>query len=159
MTDTPRLDTWLATQRLQDTFDGYSASEIEAMPMADYARIRERAGLDPIDPYTDAYAAYEPPGQDPAPAPQNAPGAPQSAPEGITDAEFHAWRAGRVSGGEGVGIMNQQGGTDAWVAAARTKVGRTKYGQQNTQDAAKPDASKYLNNGGQQVAGRTGYYR
>ena len=64
------IDQWAASQRLQDTFYGYSAAEIEAMPMDAYRAIRRRAGLPDVDPYTDAYAKYEPPGQEPASAPR-----------------------------------------------------------------------------------------
>ena len=64
-----------------------------------------------------------------------------------------------VSGREyGVGVMNSGAGTADWVAAARTKVGRTKYGQGNVQDAARIDAGKYLR-ANEPVTGRATYYR
>lgn len=163
MSDTPtRLDTYLAAQRIQDEFYGFSADEIERMPMDVYQRLRARAGLSDVDPYSDAYAAYEPPG---TPTTISAPDAAQAnadavqgQPRGITDEEFLAWRAGRVSGGEGVGIMNQQGGTDAWVAAARAKSGRTGMNKSNVQRAAQIDGSKYLTPN-EPVTGRANFYR
>lgn len=149
---TPRLDTFLAGQRIQDTFCGFSADEIEAMPMIDYARIRERAGLDPIDPYTDAYAKYEtlaPHGQDPAPAAAQALQEPPAGlPQGLdpnSDEYFLAWRAQRVSGGEGRGIFDSVGSrSDEYTAAVRNQVGRTAYGRQNVIEPPRLEG-RYIN--------------
>ena len=168
MTDglTPRLDTLLAAQRMQDEFYGFSADEIERMPMADYARIRERAGLDPIDPYTDAYAKYEPPGvpQQPPAAPETAPEATETAPQGIdlahmTMEQYSQIRAQLGVGGREYGKGALDGGSTAdWVQAAQRKVGRSGWQGGNVQDAARIDASKYLTRN-EPVTGRTGYYR
>jgi len=82
-------------------------------------------------------------------------------PQGIdpnSDEYFLAWRQNRARGGEGRGALDG-GGTADWIAAAQSRgIGRTQYGQQNTQDAARIDASKYLDNGGQQIAGRAHFY-
>lgn len=53
------------------------------------------------------------------------------------------------------------GGTQDWIAAAQKRghAGRTSYSQSNVQDAARPDAAKYYDSGGQQVTGRAGFYR
>lgn len=152
------IDQWATAQGMLDTFDGYSAVKIENMPMEQYARLSHRpvpaeAATAALDAKYQASAAQVP--QQPQQPVQEA----QQPVQDITDEQFLAWRASRVGGGENIGIMNSNSGTDAWVAAARAKVGRTQYGQQNTQDAARIDASKYLDNGGQQIAGRAHFYK
>lgn len=135
MTDTPQLDTFLVAQRMADEFDGYSAGEIERMPMSDYARIRERAGLDPVDPFASAYSQYESehqaPEQPPAPLQE-----PQSAPEDITNEQFLAWRQNRVSGGEGRGVFDSVGSqSDEFTSAVRRQAGRGALSNANVEDA------------------------
>jgi hypothetical protein len=137
MTDgnTPRLDTYLAAQRMQDEFYGFSAGEIERMPMDVYQRLRARAGLPEVDPYRDAYAAYEPPG---TPMTLPAPEAAQvnaDAVQGIdpnSDEYFLAWRQNRVSDGEGRGIFDSVGSQSAaYRQATARQAGRTAYSQGN----------------------------
>jgi len=130
MTDTSRLSAWLDAQKLAGDYElsGLSAQEINRLSMTDYARIRERAGLPAIDPYADAYASYEPPAPQGQEAGQNAPGAPQSAPQGIdpySDEFFLAWRANRRSGGEHKGIFDSVGSqSDAYREATARQAGR-----------------------------------
>lgn len=49
MTDTPMTDAWLASQQMMETFSGFSPDEIERMSMAQYAKLRQRAGLPPVE--------------------------------------------------------------------------------------------------------------
>jgi len=125
---TDRLDTWLAAQRMHDEFHGYTAAEIEAMPMDVYHKLRARAGLAPVDPFSDAYAAYDaPPQADTVPAPE-AVQANADAVQGLdpnSDAYFLAWRSQRTRGGEGVGIF---GGS---TAQSKTAFGRSQYSRAN----------------------------
>lgn len=70
-------EAFLAASQLREATEDLSAQEINRLPMADYAKIRERAGLPAADPFAEAYAP-EPPGRPrEAPAPtQTAPPAP-----------------------------------------------------------------------------------
>jgi hypothetical protein len=166
MTDASRLDAFLAAQRMQDEFYGFSAGEIERMPFDQYARLREHAGLDHIDPFAAVYAAYEPPEVATTVSAPEAAQANADAPQGVSladvDMQTYARLRGQlgVAGREyGVGIMSAQSGTADWVRAAQSRgIGRTSYGQQNVQDAARIDAGKYLARN-EPVTGRTGYYR
>jgi hypothetical protein len=150
MTDTPRLDTLLAAQRMQDQFCGFSADEIERMPMDSYREIRRRAGLPDVDPYSDAYAKYETHGQDPAPAPQNAPGAPQSPPQGIdlqsmTMAQYAAVRGQLGVQGDEYGKGALDGGSTAdWIAAAQRKAGRSGWQRGNVTESPRL-TDRYIN--------------
>jgi len=129
------IDHWATTQKLmEDT--GLSTEDILKLDAGEYARLTGRmtpseAAMAALG-YTDEPVPGTPRQEPPAPAPQ-----PQAAPQGLdpnSNEYFHAWRANRVSGGEGKGIFDSTG-TDAWVQAARAKTGRTQYGQSNTQGA------------------------
>ena len=149
---------------------GLSARELAEMDMTEYARLTGRptpaqAALAALDAQHQQEAAVTSPfaGQDA----QDVSGQ-QAAPEppGIDlasmDMATYAQMRGQlgVGGREyGVGIMNSNAGTDSWVAAARAKSGRTGMNESNVQGAARPDAGKYLDNGGRQVTGRTSFYR
>lgn len=111
MTDglTPTQRAFLQSQYHREAFEDMSAQEINALPMASYAKIREHAGLPPIDPYTDAYSPA-PPGR-PRQAQEPAQTAPE--PQGVPDfgamgmREYGAVRSKyiRPSSGSGVGIF------------------------------------------------------
>jgi hypothetical protein len=117
-----RLETWTAAGRIREAAGDLSAAEIDRMPMAEYARLRERAGLDPVDPFATAYSQYEPEHQR-----QDQP----PAPEGIdpnSDEYFLAWRSQRARGGEGKGIFDSVGSqSDVYTNAVRQQAGRTAY--------------------------------
>jgi hypothetical protein len=76
MTLTPRGEAFLAASRLASDYElgDLSPQEINKLDMASYAKIRKRAGLDPIDPFEVAYAPEVPgrPRQE-APAPDQDP--------------------------------------------------------------------------------------
>jgi hypothetical protein len=112
------IDTWATVQQIQED-TGLTPAEILQLNMGEYARLSNRPA--PAESAVAAldreYAASAPQGQDQPPAPaQEA----QQPPQGITDDQFIAWRQNRVSGGEGVGILNQAG-----QVAARNQAGRT----------------------------------
>jgi hypothetical protein len=93
MTDglTPRLDAFLAARKLADDYElsDLSPQEINRLSMADYARIRERAGLPAADPFATAYTTPAPQ-QATAPAQSPAPDAPD--PAAMSWQEYAAWR-------------------------------------------------------------------
>jgi hypothetical protein len=62
MTDPTQLEDWMTTQRARDVFHGYTPHEIESMPPAQYARLRELAGFPAIEPQPDTPAPQEPAG-------------------------------------------------------------------------------------------------
>lgn len=166
MTDTPRLDAFRSAQRLTGDYElsDLSPQAISRLSMADYAKIRERAGLDPIDPFATAYAAYEPPsGATTVSAPAQ-PQPPADAPQGFSLADMTMEQYAAVRGRLGVqgreygrGIM-QGGSTADWIEAAQSRgIGRTSYGQ-NVQEAARIDAGKYLTRN-EPVTGRATWYR
>ena len=157
------IDVWTSVQKVMET-TGLSADDILKMDMSEYGRLTGRQS--PAQAATQAldaeYDTSAPQGQEQPPGPVQEPQRqPQGLDIGSMDMQTYAQlRAQLGVGGReyGVGVMNSGAGSADWVAAARTKVGRTKYGQQNTQDAARIDAGKYLR-ANEPVTGRTGYYR
>jgi hypothetical protein len=143
--------------------DGLSAESIQAMSMESYREIRRRAGLPEQDPYSDAYADFEPPG---TPRTVSAPEAVQANADMSIDiaslsmADYAQLRGQLgVNGREyGVGITSQGGGTDAWVQAARAKSGRAAMNESGVQQAPQIDGSKYLTKN-EPVQGRQSWYR
>ena len=157
------IDHLTTVQKVMET-TGLSADDILKMDMSEYGRLTGRQS--PAETATQALdAEYTPsvpqvPQQPHAPV-QEARQSAQGLDIGSMDMQTYAQlRAQLGVGGReyGVGVMNSGAGTADWVAAARTKVGRTKYGQQNTQDAARIDAGKYLR-ANEPVTGRATYYR
>lgn len=64
MTDdglTPTQRAFLSASQLREAVEDLSAQEINALDLSTYARIRERAGLPAIDPFSEAYTT--PPGR------------------------------------------------------------------------------------------------
>ena len=63
---TPTQEAFLASQRLsgllREAVEDLSAADFNRMSMADYAKIREQAGLTSMDPFAQTYS-FEPPGQ------------------------------------------------------------------------------------------------
>lgn len=117
---TPMADAWLQLQAMTETFSGFTAREIAEMPFDEYSRLRQRAGLAPVEvPVT------------PAPAPQ----APEphftetvTSPEPVgldpdSPEYFRAWRSQRVSGGERVGIFDSAS-RQAQLDGTRAHAGR-----------------------------------
>lgn len=59
MTDdglTPTQRAFLSASQLREAVEDLSAAEINRLPMTDYAKLRERAGLPAVDPFADVYA-------------------------------------------------------------------------------------------------------
>lgn len=144
--------------------DGLSADAIQKLSMSSYAEIRRRAGLPELDPFSHAYRDYEPPGRSrtvsaPEAAQANTDmGVPDFASMSLDEYAIYRDQAGIGHGQYGRGALDG-GSTADWIAAARSRgIGRTSYGQQNVQDAAKPDATKYLR-ANEPAAGRANFYR
>lgn len=160
---TPMQEAFLVSQQLRQAVEDLTAADINRMSVADYGKVRERAGLPAVDPYSDAYAAYEPPQ---AQATVSAPEAVHSNADGAggldigsIDMNTYAQLRGRlgVTGREyGKGALDQAGGSAEWIEAARAKTGRTAYGQQNTQDA--PRIGRAFVHKAQPVQGRASWY-
>lgn len=70
---TPRGEAFLAASQLRESFEDMSAQEINALPMTDYGRIREAAGLPPVDPFDAVYKDVPPGCSRQAQEPQTAP--------------------------------------------------------------------------------------
>lgn len=153
------IDAWATTQKIQED-TGMTMDQILALPADEYARLSGRqtpaeAAVAALD------AAYGPS----VPQAPHQPPAPVQEPQGIDLASMTMEQYAAVRGQLGVqgrqygrGIM-QGGGTADWIAAAQSRgIGRTSYGQQNVQDAARVDAGKYLRTN-EPVAGRTTWYR
>lgn len=68
---TPLGAAFLSASELREAFEDMSAAEINRLPMTEYAKIREAAGLPAADPFSEAYAP-EPPGRPRQPAPTQA---------------------------------------------------------------------------------------
>jgi hypothetical protein len=49
---TPTQEAWLRAQRMRETFSGFTAHEIETMPMDEFARMtgREFGSIEPVEP-------------------------------------------------------------------------------------------------------------
>lgn len=73
---TPLGAAFLTASQLREAIEDLSPAEINKLSMSDYAAIRQRAGLDPIHPFSGAYAPEPPWGarQAPAEIPQQDPG-------------------------------------------------------------------------------------
>lgn len=139
---TPIGEAFLAASELQEAAEDLSAAEINKMSMADYAKIRERAGLPSIDPYAEVYSTdFVPPGtprQEQAPA---ALGTPEPQPQGIDVASLDMQTYGQLRGQLGVqgreygrGILDG-GSTSDWIAAAQRKSGRSAMNEHGVQQA------------------------
>jgi hypothetical protein len=119
---------------------GLSLADQAAMPLDEWARLAY--GQTPVQAAIAALDAQSV-GSTPAAAPaQGAPDAPQQparAPEGIdpdSAEHFHAWRAQRARGGEGVGIFDSvDSRSDAYAAAVRSQAGRGALSNANVREA------------------------
>ena len=125
--------TMLNTQRLQEE-TGLTPAQILALPSDEYARLTGRLSMSQIAAQA---AGTEPPGtprQEPAPA-ETAPQPQPPEAQGIDPSSqeyFLAWRAQRVSGGEGKGIFDSIGSrSEEYTAAARGQAGRTGWTTSN----------------------------
>lgn len=108
---------------------GLSMAEIASLPIDEFARLSGRP-----TPAEAARAALEAQRGQYSPAPESTPQPPESTPVGLDPDSpefFHAWRANRVSGGEGRGIFDSVGSqSDEYRSAARKHAGRTGYGHE-----------------------------
>ncbi len=104
-----------------------TAEQIKAMPMSEWARLREKSGLADSTP---TYVASTPPAGPPAELPRGQ--YTDDVPDFNSPEFFHAWRSRRVSGGEGKGIFHSVGSqSPEYTSATRAQAGRTAYSQQN----------------------------
>jgi hypothetical protein len=112
---------------------GLSMAEIASLSLDQFARLSGRPT--PAEAARAAFEAQHEQVQAQAPAvPQSTPQPPDSQPQGLDPDSpefFHAWRAQRVSGGEGRGIFDSVGSQSAeYRSAARKHAGRTGYGHE-----------------------------
>ena len=157
------IDTYLTMQQIMAQ-TGLSAAELAAMPLDEYARLsgRQTPAQAAVQALNAQYEASAPQGQEQPPAPVQEPLEP---PQGVDVSqlsmrEYAALRGQLGMTGREYGRGALDGGSTAdWIAAAQSRgIGRTSYGQQNVQDAAKPDATKYLARN-EPVTGRASFYR
>lgn len=141
---------------------GLTARELAEMDMDSYARLSKRPT--PVEAALEALGYADKPGTPaPAPASQQAPGAPQppaDAPQGLdpnSPEYFHAWRQNRARGGEGKGIFDSVGSrSDAYANAVRQQAGRTAM----SPETHHPGFSRvFVNENAQPVQGRQSWYR
>jgi hypothetical protein len=129
LTDTQRA--FLASREHAADFEDMSAQDINRMSMADYGRLTGRQTIGEIAP-----SAPPAPTTQQAPAPAQRP---TRAPEGIAPGSaeyFHAWRAQRARGGEGVGIFDSvDSRSSAYAAAVRAQAGRGALSNSNVIEA------------------------
>lgn len=138
----PMGTAFLATQRAQET-SGLSAAELAALDLDEYARLVH--GQTPAQAALSAYYGQPEPGAggrsgapsgDPSSSSPLPSAAPYEAPQGMTEEEmFHRWRAQRVRGGEGIGLLNQP--TQTFTEAAQAKAGRNAMITSNVQEPRK----------------------
>jgi hypothetical protein len=151
-----------ARQIQEDT--GMTLDQILKLDMTEYARLTNRPT--PTEAALEALGYDEPvpgrPRQEQAPAPVQEPPQP---PQGIdvsslSMSDYAQLRSQLGMGGReyGVGIMNSGQGTSDWIAVAQRKAGRSAMQGQNVQEAARPDAGKYLG-ANEPVQGRALFYR
>jgi hypothetical protein len=131
-------DAFLALQKMFDTFSGYSARDIEEMPMGEYVRLREQAGLAPI---------AQPARDMPPPAPVPPVAAPEAPPESagpravdVSQLSMDEYAQFRDQIGIGQGRQEGRGALDGatyqqQVDGARAQYGRTALSNGNVTPA------------------------
>jgi hypothetical protein len=150
------IDAWATARQIQED-TGLSPQQISKLSMAEYARLSGRqtpaeAAVAALDARYEASARQVP--QEP-PAPSET--VPQRS-QGITDAEFLAWRQSRVSGGENTGIFGSSAVSRSpeFAAGVRRHAGRGALSSANVQEPPRLEG-RYLNEA-QPVQGRQGFY-
>lgn len=119
----PRLEAFLTGRKfMEDT--GLTAADILKLDADEYARLTDRPTVGEIAAQAHGYAPGRPREEH---VPQQP--TPDPAPQGIdpsSDEYFHAWRANRTRGGEGVGVFDSVSSqSDQYRAATRAQSGRT----------------------------------
>jgi plasmid stabilization system protein ParE len=116
------------------------ADSIRKLSMSSYAEIRRRAGLPPVDPYSDVYADFEPPTpQATLPAPE-AVQANAAASQGIDVRSMGMDDYARLRAQLGIGQSPDQGifgapGRQAQIDATRAQAGRGALSNANVEQA------------------------
>lgn len=132
LTDNQRA--FLSSREHAPDFEDLSAAEINRMSFEDFARRTGRrtpaqAAIAALDAAYQASAPTAP--QQPLEPVQE----PQQSRQNVTEEQFLAWRAQRVSGGEGKGIFDSVGSrSDAYTNAVHAQSGRTAMSNANVQE-------------------------
>jgi hypothetical protein len=133
MTDTPMLDAYLRGQTLREAFHDLTPQQINDMSLSEFAARTGRPT--PVQAALQALSNQEAQTPPQAPEPVFTETVTSPEPQGFDPDSpefFHAWRANRVSGGEGKGIFDSVGSQSAeYRSAARAQAGRTGWANSN----------------------------
>lgn len=148
MTDTAMLDAYLRGQTLREAFHDLTPQQINDMSLSEFAAKTGRpkpiqAALQALDAQSEQVHTPEPVFTETVASPEPQALDPDS-PE-----YFHAWRAQRALGGEGVGIFSGMGSqSQEYRSAAARQAGRTGWATSNTVESPKL-INRYVNHDAQ----------